>query len=219
MPSTVDGRSEMNQVKLHDTVLDTGAEQLGKVYARALVGAADAAGVADEVIGQLDRYVDELLKEHPPLALALASPRISEEEKGRILDRLIGESCHPVLVRFLKIMAKRGRLGYAPAVRDSARQLQDEILGRVTAEVRTALPLTDDLRQEVLQRIGASTARQVRLVEVVDPGLVGGMVIRLGDTIFDGSISNRIQKLSRRVRAGFSRELVEKFASFAGDTA
>lgn len=209
----------MNQAKLHDTVLDTGAEQLGKVYAKALIGAAAAAGVADEVVAQLDQYVDELLRQHPQLGLALASPRVGEEEKARVLDRLLGESCHPVLVRFLKVMAKRGRLGYVAAVRGAAHQLRDEMLGRVVAEVRTAIPLSEDLRQEVLRRIGESTAREVRLVEVVDANLVGGMVIRLGDTIFDGSISNRISKLSRRVRAGFSRELVEKFATFAGDTA
>lgn len=206
----------MNPAKLHDTVLDTGAEQLGKIYARALLAAAISAGSADRVLAELNQLVDDLLRNNPQLATAFASPKITEDEKYRVIDRLLAPTCDPVLVRFLKVMAKRGRLGYLAAVRDAANDLQDEMLGRVVAEVRTAIPLAADLRQSVIERISHSTGKEVRLVEVVDAELVGGMVIRLGDTIFDGSVSNRINKLGRRVRAGFSRELVEKFATFAG---
>ncbi len=78
------------------------------------------------------------------------------------------------------------------------------------------MPLDDGLREVVIGRIGASTGKTVRLVEVVDTGLVGGMVIRIGDTIFDGSVSNQINKLSRKVRSGFSRELLQRFETFAG---
>jgi F-type H+-transporting ATPase subunit delta len=206
----------MNPAKLHDTVLDTGAEQLGKIYARALLAAAISAGSTDRVLAELNQLVDDLLRNNPQLATAFASPKITEDEKYRVIDRLFGPTCDPVLVRFLKVMAKRGRLGYLAAVRDAANDLQDEMMGRVVAEVRTAVPLAADLRQAVIERISHSAGKEVRLVEVVDAELVGGMVIRLGDTIFDGSVSNRINKLGRRVRAGFSRELVEKFATFAG---
>jgi F-type H+-transporting ATPase subunit delta len=191
----------MNPAKLHDTVLDTGAEQLGKIYARALLAAAISAGSTDRVLAELNQLVDDLLRNNPQLATAFASPKITEDEKYRVIDRLFGPTCDPVLVRFLKVMAKRGRLGYLAAVRDAANDLQDEMMGRVVAEVRTAVPLAADLRQAVIERISHSAGKEVRLVEVVDAELVGGMVIRLGDTIFDGSVS---------------RELVEKFATFAG---
>lgn len=198
----------------HSTVLDTGAEQLGKVYAQALVGSADAAGVADEVLGQLGRFVDEVLTGSPQLTAALASPRIDAEDKARVIDRLFGEQFHPILIKFLKVMGRRGRLGYVRAVRVAADALRDEMLGRLSAEVRTAVPLDDALRQTVLSRVTAATGKQVRLVERVDPDLVGGMVIRIGDTVFDGSVSNQIDKLSKRVRSGFSRELLQRFEAF-----
>jgi len=202
----------------HETVLDTGAEQLGKIYAQALIGSANSAGVADEVVDQLGRFVDDYLATNPQLALAFASPRIDEIEKGRVIDRLLGGEFHPVLVVFLKVMARRGRLGYVSAVRVAADALRDELLGRIVAEVRTAVPLNESLRQTVLSRIAQSTNKQVRLVEVVDDRLVGGMVIRIGDTIFDGSVANQINKLSRKVRTGFSRELLQRFDNFAGNS-
>jgi F-type H+-transporting ATPase subunit delta len=203
----------------HETVLDTGAEQLGKVYAHALIGSANSAGVADEVVDQLGRFVDDYLAKNPQLVLAFSSPRIDEAEKGRVIDRLLGGEFHPVLINFLKVMARRGRLGYVSAVRDAADSLRDELLGRIVAEVRTAVPLDDSLRQTVLSRIAQATSKEVRLVEVVDDRLVGGMVIRIGDTIFDGSVANQINKLSRKVRSGFSRELLQRFDNFAGNGA
>lgn len=200
----------------HETVLDTGAEQLGKLYAQALVGSADAAGVADEVLSQLGQFVDEYLAGSPQLVAALASPRIAEEDKARVIDRLLGEEFHPILIKFLKVMGRRGRLGHIAAVRTAADSLRDEMLGRTIAEVRTAIPLEESLRQTILDRITAATGKQVRLVEIVDPQLVGGMVIRVGDTVFDGSVANQINKLSKNVRRGFSRELLQRFETFAG---
>ncbi len=204
---------------IHETVLDTGAEQLGKIYAQALIGSANSAGVADEVVDQLGRFVDEYLAKNPQLVLAFSSPRIDEVEKGRVIDRLLVGEFHPVLINFLKVMARRGRLGYVSAVRVAADSLRDELLGRIVAEVRTAVSLDDSLRQMVLSRIAQATSKEVRLVEVVDDRLVGGMVIRIGDTIFDGSVANQINKLSRKVRSGFSRELLQRFDNFAGNGA
>ncbi len=206
----------MTQGSAHETVLDTGAEQLGKIYAQAIVGAADAAGATDEVLGQLGQLVDEYLAHSPQLAAAFASPRIDEEDKARVIDRLFGDQFHPVLIKFLKVMGRRGRLGYVAAIRTAADSLRDEMLGRMIAEARTAVPLEDSLRQTILNRIVAATGKQVRLVEIVDPHLVGGMVIRVGDTVFDGSVANQINKLAKKVRSGFSRELLQRFETFAG---
>ncbi len=102
----------MTETVKHETVLDTGAEQLGKTYARALVGAAKNAGVADQVIAQLATLVDEYLGGSPQLRAALASPRVDQNEKLRVIDRIFGDDFNPVLVTFLKVMAGRDRLAY-----------------------------------------------------------------------------------------------------------
>lgn len=196
-----------------DTALDTGAEQLGQTYARALVGAAQNAGVTDQVIGQINDLVTTLASSEP-LQSAFESPRIAEEEKARIIDRLLGQSCHPVLIKFLKVMARRGRLGHVAAVARAADGIYDDMMGRLVAQVRTAVPMDDAMRQQVVQKLCETMHADVRLKESVDPDLIGGMVIRIGDKVFDSSVSNRMSQMQRRVQKGFATKLMESFERF-----
>jgi F-type H+-transporting ATPase subunit delta len=207
----------MTEVVKHETVLDTGAEQLGKTYARALIGAAASDGVSDEVIQQLGRLVDEYLDGSPALTAAFASPRIEQDEKIRVIDKIFADEFHPVLIKFLKVMAGRGRLGYVRAVRKAAEDIHDEMLGRVQAAVRTAIPLDDAMRSEIASRLSAVLNKEVRLRESVDPELIGGMVIRVGDRVFDSSVSNRLNKMAKKTRDGFSSQLLHKFEQFTSD--
>jgi len=204
----------MTEAAKHDTVLDTGAEQLGKTYARALVGAAKNAGVADDVIGQLGRLVDEYLGGSSQLRAAFASPRIDESEKLRVIDRVFGDEFHPILIKFLKVMAGRDRLAHVDAVRNAADNIHDEMMGRIVAQVRTAVPLDDALRSQISDRLGSAMNKEVRLRESVDPDLIGGMVIRVGDRVFDSSVSNQLDKMAKRTRVGFASQLLQKFQQF-----
>ena len=200
----------MNEAAEHDTVLDTGAEQLGRTYARALLGAAQNAGIADKIIEQLGSVVDEYLAVSPPLRAAFASPQIDDNEKIKVIDRLFGDGFDPLLVKFLKVMAGRGRLAHVDAVRAAADAIHDEMLGRLVATVETAVPLDDALRSNIEEQLGSIMQKQVRLSESVDPELIGGMVIRVGDRVFDSSVSNRLDALARRARNGFSSQLLQQ---------
>lgn len=204
----------MTEAAKHDTVLDTGAEQLGTTYARALVGAAKNAGVADDVIGQLGRLVDEYLGGSPQLRAAFASPRVDESEKLRVIDRIFGDEFHPILTKFLKVMASRDRLAFVSAVRNAADDIHDEMMGRIVAQVRTAVPLDDAMRSQISDRLGSAMNKEVRLRESVDPDLIGGMVIRVGDRVFDSSVSNQLDKMAKRTRVGFASQLLQKFQQF-----
>ena len=204
----------MTEAAKHDTVLDTGAEQLGKTYARALVGAAQSAGVADTVIDHLGQLVDQYLDGSPPLRAAFSSPRIEESEKLRVIDRVFGDEFHPILPMFLKVMASRDRLAYIGAVRNAADEIHDEMMGRVVASVTTAVPLDDALRSSISDRLGSIMNKEVRLRESVDPDLIGGMLIRVVDRVFDSSVSNQLYKMAKRTRAGFASQLLQKFQQF-----
>jgi F-type H+-transporting ATPase subunit delta len=207
----------MTEEVKHETVLDTGAEQLGKTYARALIGAAQNAGVADKVVDQLGQLVDDYLAKSPELSAAFASPRIEEADKVRVIERIFADEFDPVLVKFLKVMAQRGRLGYVPAVRAAAENIHDEMMGRVVASVRTAVPLDDDLRNRISDQLGSLMNKQVRLRESVDPDLIGGMIIRIGDRVFDSSVANQLNKMARRTREGFSSQLLERFQQMTSE--
>lgn len=199
-----------------DTVMDTGAEQLGKTYAQALLAAAQNQGITDQIVDQLNQLVDEYLTGSPQLAAAFASPRIDAQEKGRIIDRIFGDDFNPLLVKFLKVMAGRGRLGYVPAVREGAATLYDEMSGQVLAKISTAVPLDEPLRAQITERLGGALGKKVRLQEVVDPDLIGGMVIRVGDTVYDNSVANRLDAIAKRAREGFSSKLSQKFDQLTG---
>ncbi|MEZ6091176.1 MAG: ATP synthase F1 subunit delta [Pirellulaceae bacterium] len=214
----MDTVSTMNESAKHETVMDTGAMQLGRVYAQALIAAAMKENAADEVIRQLGEFVDDVIGEHASLSLSLRSPRVSHEEKSRILDALLSDKVHFILLRFLKIAAQRGRLGYLSEMRYAAEELQNEMMGRIVAEVRTAQPLNDDLRQSVRQRLADSLGKEIVLREKVDPDLIGGLVVRVGDTVIDSSVSGRLQALSKKAREGFARRLMSDANSFARDS-
>lgn len=198
-----------------ETVLDTGAERLGATYAAALLGAANKESAVDQVLAELGQFVDVACVQHPQLGVALASLRIAVAEKIRVLDRLFGGQLHPVMLRFLKVLATRGRLGYIRAIYDAAVSQHDALLGRVVAEVRSAVTLSDDLRSSIQQRLESLFACQVRLQEVVDAGLLGGIVVRVGDTVFDASAATRLEAVARQAQKGFSKRLLENFDRFA----
>ncbi len=202
----------------HDTVLDTGAERLGVTYATALLGAAKSENVVDEVLSQLSQLVTETLREYHDLAIVFASPRVNILEKHRILDRLFGDQLNPVLLRFLKVTAVRGRLGFLAAILRAAEEQQDEFMNRIVAEVRSAVELTDDLRDQIRARLAQTFSKEVRLRELVDPEVIGGVVIRVGDTVFDSSVAGRLEAMSRRASSGFAKQLLNRFDEFASNT-
>lgn len=210
----------MTEAVKHETVLDTGAEQLGKTYARALISAAknQGDGVAETVVGQLGMIVDEYLGQSPQLRSAFASPRINAEEKVRLIDRIFGDELHPTLTRFLKVMTSRERLGYLFAVRDAADDIFDDMMGRIVASVRTAVPLDDQTRGQLVDRLGSVMNAQIKLEESVDPDLIGGMVIRIGDKVFDSSVQNRLDKMAVKARQSFSSVLMKRFDEFTSES-
>lgn len=204
----------MTEAVSQETVLDTGAEQLGTTYARALLGAALQEGVADQIVEQLGRLVDQYLDGSPQLRAAFASPRVDAEEKSRVIDRVFADEFHPLIIKFLKVMAHRDRLGYLDSVRQAADQIHDDMMGRVVASVRTAVPLDDALRSQISDRLGQLMGKQVRLRESVDADLIGGMVIRVGDRVYDSSVSNQLDKMAKRTRRGFASQLLQNFQQF-----
>ncbi len=208
----------MGETVRHETVLDPGAEHLGRIYAQALVAAAIKADVADTVVEQLEQVCWDVINEHPELAMAFASPRVDAKEKSKIIDRLFADKLDVTLLRFLKVVAGRGRLGQLSYIADAAREIRDEALGRLVAEVRTAVPLTDELRASIVQRLGDAWQREIVLRERVDPEIVGGLLIRVGDTVYDTSVAGRLETMAKKSRQVFARKLIETSDRFASGT-
>ena len=142
----------------------------------------------------------ELVDGHPTLPRVLLNRAISPVAKraivAAILDRTPGAS--PVVRRLLLMLAERGRLHLLPALLAVYRDRLMEHLGVVRARVTTAEPLDAARIASVTHKLKAATGRQVTIETAVDASLVGGMVTRIGGTIFDGSVAHHLARLKQR---------------------
>ncbi|MBM4088861.1 MAG: ATP synthase F1 subunit delta [Planctomycetes bacterium] len=177
------------------TSFDIGRERVGAVYAKGLLGATEAAHVTERVLEELRSLLDDVLARLPDFAALLASPRVGVAEKQAILDRAFAGKMAPLLLNFLKVVADHRRLDCLPEIRCAAEHLHHQVRGRVEVAVRTAEPLSRGALDQVQARLTRLFGRQVVITTTVEPGLIGGLVVRVGDTVFDGSLRHRLDRL------------------------
>jgi len=199
----------------HPTVFDRDQERLGAIYAKALLGATENAHVSETVLAELDSLVQDVLRSLPKLEAALESPRIPSERKEQILDRAFGGRMAPLLLNFLKILARRGRFDCLRAIQQASRDAFNEIRGRVVVYARAAEPLDDAARTLVTSRLRAMLNRDIDLRASVDPDVVAGLVIRVGDTVYDGSVANQLARLRDEIIVQTNRRIRQDLNRFA----
>jgi F-type H+-transporting ATPase subunit delta len=197
------------------TVFDTDQQLLGNVYAKALVGFGTKNGTVESLVDELSAVVG-VLDELPKLRLALEAPRIPLEAKSKLLESAFGSKVSPELLNFLKIIAGKGRFGCLAAIQQSAREIQDEMLGRVQAILTTADEIDDAARERIASRLTDLLGKQVVLSTNVDAGIIGGVVVRVGDTVYDASIANQLEQVrSKAVKRATDaiRQQLDRFTS------
>lgn len=194
---------------------DSGRQHLGAVYAKALLGASEKLGQTESVLEQLESLVADVLDRLPQFDAALSTPRIATEEKVRILQKAFGGRMSPVLLNFLNVAARHDRLDCLRAIAQQARHQYNELRGRVEINLQSAQPLSNPLRELIASRLQQLLGREVDLRAAVDPELLGGIVVRVGDTVYDGSLANKLNRmrgvaLERSART--MRESLDRFA-------
>jgi F-type H+-transporting ATPase subunit delta len=188
---------DMAKTKRQHETLDSGRQHLGTVYARALLGAAEKAGQSETVVEELTSLVDELFPQIPKLELLLRTPRLSHEDRLPILDRALGGRVSPLTLTFLKVLSKHGRLDCLRAVARAAREQLDALRGRVEVQVQTAYPLSNPLRERITARLTELLGREVVLTTEVNEDLLGGLVVRVGDTVYDASLASQLKRMEQ----------------------
>jgi F-type H+-transporting ATPase subunit delta len=163
-------------------------------YALALYEEARARSVADAVDADV-RALGESLGQSRELKSALTSPVISRTRKEAIVRRLFAGRVHELVTNFLLLLIRKEREELAPAVVAAYNALVDEREGVVEARVRSARPLGVEQAETLRRRLESSTGRAIRLVLEVDPALLGGLVVRVGDTVRDASLRHQLDLL------------------------
>lgn len=180
--------------------VDIAADRVAKIYAHAIVEAAEAAGCRAEVVAELAALAREVLPKVPEAVVIFSSPKISAEEKDRIIDRIAGGRMKPTTTNALHVLARHGRLGMLAAVVDAAERLADERDGRQQALFTTAIPLDAAEQARIVGETEKALSASLTPRFIVDPAIIGGLVVRVGDTIYDQSVATGLARIGGRLQ-------------------
>jgi F-type H+-transporting ATPase subunit delta len=177
-------------------------EELARVYARSLFEVAREQGKLDELREQVGQFADAL-GEHRELAVFFFSPYFSTKEKqdglGRVLD-----GADQILLNFLGLLIENHRMPVIYRIRQEYERLWDEENRTLPVEITSAIELDQATTESLGRTIGERAGRKVTLAARVDPDILGGIVVRVGNSILDASIRNRLEQLRRHVAQGAS---------------
>jgi ATP synthase F1 delta subunit len=177
-------------------------EELARVYGRSLFQVALEQGRIDELREQLGQFADALDQQRE-LAVFFFSPYFSSAEKQQSLRGLL-DGADPILLNFLSLLIENHRMPVIFRIRYEFERLWDEENRTLPVEITSAIALDDSTTESLGRTIGERAGRTVTLAARVDPDILGGIIIRVGNSILDASIRNRLEQLRRHVAQGAS---------------
>ena len=172
-------------------------EEIAQVYARSLFEVAEELGLLDAIREQLSQFADAL-SENRELATFFFSPYFSTEEKKDALHRAI-EGAEPIFMSFLEALVERHRMPAIFRIRARYEAMWDDANQLLPVQLTSAIELDEQTVQEIGERIGQQTGRKVELSSSVDSGILGGIVLRVGNFILDASIRNQLNQLRKEL--------------------
>jgi len=167
-------------------------------YARALLEVCLEQGVL-EGVAESYAAVAAALDEHPRLRAMLSGPQIAEDDKKALLEKVFGDKVEPVLLRFFHLLIDKRRIDGLRDIAEEFHLLAEEAQGRRFAFVETAVPLPDDLAGALREKLSAVTGKRIDLETKVDPSVIGGVRVTMGDRVIDGTVRTNMARLRQRL--------------------
>jgi len=175
---------------------------LARRYARALLGIGQEERQVRRVLAEADRFA-LLLSEVPALREALEASHINSRDKMAVLDAtVLGEDFLPVTSNFLRLLIDKGRMNAFTQILSELRRLVEELEGIERVEVVSAAPLPGTQRDFLKNVLERQTGKRIELEETLDPAVLGGMVVKVGSTIYDGSVRTQLSQIRENLRKG-----------------
>ncbi|HZA77410.1 MAG TPA: ATP synthase F1 subunit delta [Acidimicrobiales bacterium] len=163
-------------------------------YAEALFGVARAEGTLGEVEDELFRF-SQTLQGNDELRTALTDASIPAARRQQIVEDLLGGRASSTTVALVSMVVGTGRARDLPSIIRKLVEMSAAEANKEVAEVRSAVPLTDDQRTRLAKALGQATGKDIEVKVVVDPSVLGGIVAQVGDTVIDGSVRRRLDQL------------------------
>lgn len=172
-------------------------QTVARRYARALYETAqenDQVDAVDEDVA----LIRQSLQNARDLRLLFERPIVRREKKEQVTVALFEERVEPLTLRFLRLLIHKKRDTIVPEVMQAYEHLRDDQQGLVEATARTAVPLGETERKKLVEELEALTDKNIRLQVQEDASLIGGLVVRIGDTVYDGSVEHQLETLRNR---------------------
>ena len=197
----------MADIAAQPQVFDVSAQRIARTYAQALVNAAAAQSNVDDVLEELDSLLDDVFPAQPDLEEVLCRSAAGRDRKAALIQSAFAGRAAEVFLNFLLVLNHHDRLDLLRAVRAACRQINDERQQRVRVRVETAVPLPDDQRQVLVAQLRQTLHKEPVLDEKVAPAMLGGLVVRVGDWLYDGSVATQIQNITHQLLERSSHEI------------
>ncbi len=167
-------------------------------YADALIALSEAAGVSAEVEADL-LELSEFLRGQEALREFLASAHVGEEGKDRALFQVLDRRVHPLLTHYVLMLRSLGHLGHLPAIAERFFSRLSGARRQATGEIVTAVPLSPEKLAAITREVGRTLGKDVRLQPRIASGIVGGILVKVGDVIIDGTLEAQLDDIRRQL--------------------
>lgn len=175
------------------------AGSVARRYAQALFDLGSENGALEDLEADLTRAA-ETISRHPVVQKTLYHPLISADEKRRLVEALLGGDVSPRALNFLRLILEKKREHHLPVILAEFRRLVNAARNVVEAEATVASPLGAPLLAELRSRLESVTGKRVNLKVSLNPGLLGGVVVQIGDRRYDGSLRGRLESLRQSIK-------------------
>jgi F-type H+-transporting ATPase subunit delta len=185
--------------RIKSVMEDPSVGAIALVYANAFLNALPQEKVV-ETLQEFQSFLDDVLAKNREFAQLLTSAHVGRDDKLRLIDRVLTGRGSELFVNFLRVLAKHERLNLLPSILRQA-QLQFELRsGKKRVQVSSAVALSAEALQQIQARLASAFPFQPIVETTIDPSLLGGLRIRVEDTVYDGSLRARLKQLRHRVR-------------------
>lgn len=187
------------QTRIPNVMEDPSAQSVAKVYAVAYLDSAGGSG-GEAAVTELDSFVDDVLSANAQFDQLVCGSALGRDEKLQLIDRVVTGRATPLFANFLKVLANHGRADLLRSIRQQADIEHERRAGKRRVSVSSAAELSADSVAAIRSSLATSLGCDPILETRVDPSLLGGLVVRVGDTVYDGSLKTQVKQLRARLR-------------------
>ena len=170
------------------------AKLVSKTYSHALFEVAIESNLLERVSDDFE-FVVKSLEEYPSFYEIIISPKIQSEEKKQIMDDTFGGKISSEVLNFIKILIDKKREGYIKEIFSEFKKISNDHNGLVVAKVESVISLEEDVIKKLEAKLNTLTGKTVTVKNVINPEIVGGLIVNVGDKIIDGSVRKKLENL------------------------